>query len=110
MIATLVIWASVCTLAFITVLCLLKRAIRMGREADSRLNNHLHTTAEAAQKYNRQLEVRHDAIKKLLRGQYAPETVTFFTHLTDPSSHIPDNIFEKVDAYQGFISKKNKEE
>lgn len=106
------IWvaAAVVLLAFIILLSLFLNARKDLRQANKYFDDQVHKTTEASVKYNRQLEVRNDAIKKLLRGQYAPETITFFTHLTDPSSHIPDNIFEKVDAYQGFISKKKKEE
>lgn len=73
-------------------------------------NQQLNTTAQSTQKYNRQLEVRHDAIKRLLHEKYEPETLDFFIHLSDPSSHIPDSVFEKVDSYQEFIVKKKKEE
>ena len=97
---------AVLTLVFIILLSLLLNARKVIQDCNKRLDDQSNRTAEAAQKYNRQLEVRHAAIKQLLHGNYEVETMDFFAHLSDPSSHIPDSVFEKVDAYQTFIVKK----
>lgn len=95
--------------AFIIVLSLLlnaRKVIRgLHRENDNQVNRH----SEACHKYGQQIEKRNGVIKTLLHERLEPETLDFFIHLTDPSSHIPDNIFEKVDSYQEHIAKKNKD-
>jgi len=82
-----------------------KRIHACYRENEDQLRRH----AEVCSKLNRQLEVRHAAIKFLLHKKYEPETLAFFIHMSDPSSHIPDSVFERVDSYQEFIVKKKKE-
>lgn len=93
----------------ILLVSLLGNAYRRIRELQKQNVEQSRRHMELSQKFNRQLEVRHDAIKRLLHEKYEPETLAFFIHLTDPSSHIPDNIFEKVDSYQEHIVKKKKE-
>lgn len=105
----LLFWAGIATLAFSVAMILYRQTRKELRQANKYFDDQVHKTTEASIRYNRQLDVRHDAIKKLLTNYYAPETLTFFAHLVDPSSHIPDNIFEKVDSYQGFIMRKKKE-
>lgn len=106
----LLFWAGLSTLAF-SIAAILCRKAR--REARSNYENYKSVSISSDNRMHeqsRQLEVRHDAIKKLLTNYYTPETMAFFSHLVAPSSHIPDNIFEKVDAHQDFSSKKKKEE
>lgn len=105
----LLFWAGIATLAFSVAMILYRQTRKELRQANKYFDDQVHKTTEASIRYNRQLEVRHDAIKRLLHNKYAPETLSFFTHMSDPSSHIPDSVFEKVDAYQDFIAKKTKE-
>jgi hypothetical protein len=97
-------------LAFIVVISLLlnsrKEVRRMQQELDNREVRH----GEERVGYNRQVDLRNEYVKKLLHENLDPETLSFFIHLTDFGSHIPDHIFEKVSAYQEFIAKKKKEE
>jgi hypothetical protein len=97
-------------LAFIILLSLFLNTRKAVREHIKVNTDQASRHADLAMKFNRQLEVRHDAIKKLLGHAYNTETQDFFKHMTDPSSHIPDSVFEKVEAYQNFITKRKKDE
>ena len=83
-----------------------KRIHACYRENENQMRRH----SEHCTKYSQRVEKRNEVIKLLLHEKYEPETRAFFIHMSDPSSHIPDSIFEKVDSYQEYIEVKKKKE
>jgi hypothetical protein len=95
----------------ILLVSLLGNAHRRIRELQKQNEHQANRHAEACHNYGRQVELRNGVIKNLLHEKLAPETLAFFIHLSDPSSHIPDSVFDKVASYQEHVvAKKKKEE
>lgn len=74
----LLFWAGIATLAFSIAMILYRNARKDIRKHIEQNTEQSRRHMELSQKFNRQLEVRHNAIKHLLHEKYEPETLAFW--------------------------------